>query len=234
MGAAAKHIAKYTVAYRRLFPSARILLIRCPLEDVFKSGKTLQNLLRPAFGTVEEHVKNGGDVLVHSFSNGGCIMLVEFSKLWRAETGTTLPMRAQVIDSAPGKGAWKRSHAAIYISLPRTFLTRIFGSLLIHLLLFATFLWDKVTRREHMMLTMARTLNDPHLFTPEAPRVYLYSKADAMVGHEEVEEHAEQAIKTGRSVSLVRFEKSPHAGHIMEDEGKYWEAVIKAWNREAR
>jgi len=28
MGAAPKHIAKYTVAYRHLFPSARIVLIR--------------------------------------------------------------------------------------------------------------------------------------------------------------------------------------------------------------
>jgi pimeloyl-ACP methyl ester carboxylesterase len=234
MGAAAKHIAKYTVAYRRLFPSSRIVLIRCDLADIFKRSEILQSQLKPAFEVVQGHIKEGGELLVQSFSNGGGTLLVEFGKLWQAKNRTALPMRAQMIDSAPGKGGWTRSHAAIYVSLPRNVLTKIFGSVAIQLFLFSVFLWDKAMRKENSMLTMARLLNDPELFDIKAPRVYLYSKADAMVGDDEVEEHAEQAAATGRHVITVRFEKSPHAGHIMEDEGKYWGAVKKAWNREGQ
>jgi len=201
---------------------------------VFKRSHIIQTQLQPAFELAQEHVKAGGELLVHSFSNGGGIQLVEFAKLWVRKNGTALPMRAQIMDSAPGKGGWKRSHAAIATSLPRNFFTKFFGSLAIHLLLFGCFLFDKIRRVENVMVTLSRLLNDPGLFDVKAPRLYLYSKADAMVGPEEVEEHAGEAATKSRNVVLVRFERSPHAGHIREDEGKYWGAVQKAWNREAQ
>jgi hypothetical protein len=81
---------------------------------------------------------------------------------------------------------------------------------------------------------MRRQLNDDSLFNRRAPRVYLYSKADEMVGHDEVEEHADQAEAQGWKVTRVRFERSPHAGHIREDEGRYWRAVQDAWEGGAR
>ncbi|KAF2191562.1 hypothetical protein K469DRAFT_720618 [Zopfia rhizophila CBS 207.26] len=229
--AAAKHIAKYTVAYRKLFPSSRILLIRCNTPDMLRAEKSYRKLLSPAFEIVRGHVKSGGEVLVHSFSNGGANQLVQFAKLWRRTEGSLLPVRAQVLDSSPGKGAWKRSHSAIKLSLPRAIFFRIFGSLLAHLLLVAIFVVDRVMRREHMIVVMCRLLNDPSLFQTKAPRVYLYSKADAMVGDDEVEEHADEAASKGWEVEKVKFEKSPHAGHIREDKGKYWKAVMAAWER---
>lgn len=231
MGAAPKHIAKYTVAYRRLFPSARILLIRCELLDVFRGHLAAQKLLQPALDVVREHVDKGGEMLVHSFSNGGGIQLLQFAKLWRATTGGPLSMRAQAIDSAPGKGTWSRSYKAIYVSLPRNLVTRLFGPLLVHFFLLSYFVWRTITFKENGMVTMCRELNDPELFDVKPPRVYLYSKADEMVGHEEVDDHAAQAVVVGRHVVKVLFEKSPHAGHIREDEEKYWSAVTDAWNR---
>ena len=198
MGAASKHIAKYTAAYQHLFPSARILLVRCFLPDVFTPASKAQKLLLPAYDVLSEHANAGGEVLVQSFSNGGAIHVLHLAKLWRTKTGTKLPMRAQVIDSAPGKGGWKRSHAAMYLSLPKNFFWRIFGSAMIHIFLFLTYAWGFVTRRENPIVVMARTLNDVELFDVRVPRVYLYSRADAMVGDDEVEEHAEEAAKTGR------------------------------------
>lgn len=232
MGALPKHIAKYTLSYRRLFPSAKILLIRCELADVFKKSPILQPQLQPAFSLAEQHVNAGGELLVHSFSNGGGTLLVEFAKMWVKRRGAALPMRAQVVDSAPGKGGWRRSYAAISVSLPRNGFTRVFGGLAVWMFLFSVFVWNGLLRRENAMLVMTRLLNDAGLFDVRAPRVYLYSKADAMVGYEEVEEHAALAREAGRTVVPVCFEKSPHAGHIREDEGKYWGAVMKAWNRE--
>ncbi|KAF2743065.1 indole-diterpene biosynthesis protein-like protein PaxU [Sporormia fimetaria CBS 119925] len=234
MGAAPKHIAKYTVTYRRLFPSSRILLIRCELLDMFTGSVKVQRGMGPALDVVREHVGNegrgaGGGILAHNFSNGGSTMLVSFAQLWLQKTGTTLPLRTHVIDSAPGKGGWKRSHAAIYVSLPRNIFTRLFGSIAVHFLLFLHFLFDKLTRRENRMVVLGRLLNDARLFDTKTPRVYLYSRKDLMVGDDEVEEHADQAAAMGRWVTKVRFENSAHAGHIMEDQGRYWEAVMGAW-----
>ncbi|KAF2248176.1 hypothetical protein BU26DRAFT_531572 [Trematosphaeria pertusa] len=227
--AAAKHIAKYTVAYRRFFPTARIVLIRCHTPDMFRREARYEKLLRPAIETVQEHSKAGGEVLVHSFSNGGGNQVTEFAKAWRKLDGSLLPMRAQILDSSPGKGGWKRSHAAISASLPRTRLWGLIGSAFVHMLLAMVFLFESLTARENKMVVMCRQLNDGAIFDVRTPRVYLYSRADEMVGAEEVEEHADRAMANGWHVAKVRFDKSAHAGHVREDEGMYWGAILEAW-----
>ena len=70
-------------------------------------------LLEPALDLVRDHTKNGGEVLVHSFSNGGGNQVNEFAKVWKKRFGTYMPMRIQVIDSAPTKGPWMKSYAEI-------------------------------------------------------------------------------------------------------------------------
>lgn len=232
--AAAKHIAKYTVTYQRLFPSSRILLVQCNTPDMFRREKTYRELLTPAMEVVSEHTKSGGAVLVHSFSNGGGNQAIEFTKMWLHVTGNRLPVRAHILDSGPGKGGWLRTHAAIILSLPQTFLWRCFGFFAVHMLLFGIALFNKLTGRDNKILVMFEQLNDPNIFDDRAPRVYLYSKADQMVGYDEVEEHADLAEAKGWVVTRVRFENSPHAGHIREDEGKYWDAVMKAWTQGPR
>ncbi|KAF2265366.1 DUF829-domain-containing protein [Lojkania enalia] len=243
MGAATKHIAKYTIAYQRLFPSARIVLVRCELVDMFRAEQEYAKLLAPALDTVHAHVRSGGEVLVHSFSNGGATQLLQFAKAWKRKQlsgeneseneNDMMPMRAQIMDSSPGLGGWRKSHAAIVLSMPKGWLWRFFGSLAAHLLLVGLFLRDKVLQRENMIVAMAKQLNDPRIFLNNVPRVYLYSKADSMVGDDEVEHHANQAASKGWHVRKVRFEKSPHAGHVREDEAKYWDAVMQAWKRGA-
>ena len=231
MGAAPKHIAKYTVTYRQLFPTARIVLIRNELADFFRTEATYRKFLTPAVGVVKEHVSAGGQILVHSFSNGGGNQLVQFAKAWVQGEGTPLPMRAQAMDSAPGNGDWMRSHKAIATSLPPFWLWKLLGSLTIHLFLACLFVIDKVTGREPTITTLRRHLNDGTLFNKGAPRVYLYSNTDAMVGADEVELHADEAEAQGWKVSRVCFSQSAHTGHIREDAGRYWAAVQQAWKQ---
>jgi hypothetical protein len=232
--AAAKHIAKYTVAYRKLFPTARIVLIRCFTADVFRKESAGARNLGPALETVRAHVKAGGQVLVHIFSNGGGSQLVVFTKAWKKMEGAMFPIRAQIFDSSPGKGDWKRSHAAIVASLPRTRIWQLFGFFTVHFVLLLVFFFNVLLKRENAMVVMCRQLNNPTLFDLKTPRVYLYSKADEMVGWEEVEEHADDAEGLGRHVKKVRFETSAHTGHIREDEGAYWGAVLEAWKQGPR
>jgi hypothetical protein len=232
--AAAKHIAKYTISYQKLFPTSRILLIRCFTRDMFRRTSEYAPLLKPAMDLVHEHVKSGGEVLVHSFSNGGGNQINEFAKSWKQQFGTMMPMRIQVLDSSPTKGPWMKSHAAIAASLPRSWFWRWFGGALVHLLLVCTFVVWTVIGKENKMVILCRQLNDETVFDNTVPRVYLYSRADQMVGFEEADEHADIAESKGWDVTRVQFEKSAHCGHVREDETKYWATIMEAWRRGPR
>jgi len=72
---------------------------------------------------------------------------------------------------------------------------------------------------------MRREINDPSLFPVEAEKLYLYSKADAMIGWRDVEINAKEADAKGWVVKRVRFEKSRHVNHLTEDPERYWAAV---------
>lgn len=232
--AAAKHIAKYTVSYQRLFPSSRILIVRCYTSDMFTRSARYPALLAPALDMTHQHIESGGEVLVHSFSNGGGNQVNEFAKAWKRRYGSRLPMRCQIMDSSPTKGPWMKSHAAISAGLPRTWFWKWFGGLLVHVLLLGLFLINLVRRKENKMVVLCREMNDEHVFDQKVPRLYLYSRVDEMVGHEEVEEHAAIARSKGWHVTMARFEMSAHCGHVREDEEKYWGAIIEAWTSDQR
>ncbi|KZM18975.1 uncharacterized protein EKO05_0011303 [Ascochyta rabiei] len=227
--AAARHIAKYTISYQRLFPTSQILLIRCYTSDMFTRSARYAYLLAPALDVTHAHVSARGEVLVHSFSNGGGNQVNEFAKAWKSAYGACLPMRCQIMDSSPTKGPWMKSYAAITAGLPRSVFWRWFGGVLVHFLLLCTFLVNVIRGRENKMVVLCREMNDEGIFDKSVPRLYLYSRVDQMVGCEEVEEHAAIARGKGWDVTMVRFERSAHCGHIREDEEKYWDAILQAW-----
>lgn len=227
--AAAKHIAKYTFSYRRLFLSSQILLQRCYTSDMFTRSAHYPTLLSPALEITHQHIIAGGSVLVHSFSNGGGNQVNEFAKAWKRKYGSKLPMQLQIMDSSPTKGPWMKSHAAISAGLPRAWFWKWFGGLLVHVLLLGSFLVNVIRGKENKMVVLCREMNDESIFDNGMPRVYLYSRVDEMVGCEEVEEHAAIAKRKGWDVTMVRFEKSAHCGHVREDKGRYWGTILEAW-----
>lgn len=168
-------------------------------------------------------------MLAHSFSNGGGNQINEFAKAWKHKYGSKLPMRVQVMDSSPTKGPWMKSYAAISAGLPRTWIWKWFGGLLVHMLLLGSFLVNLIKQKENQMVVLCREMNDESVFDRDVPRVYLYSLVDEMVGCKEVEEHAAIASRKGWNVKMVRFKKSAHCGHIREDEDKYWNAILETW-----
>ncbi|KAF1927476.1 uncharacterized protein M421DRAFT_101867 [Didymella exigua CBS 183.55] len=232
--AASKHIAKYTLSYQHLFPSSQIVLQRCYTSDMFTRSAHYAALLTPALEITYQHITSGGSVLVHSFSNGGGNQVNEFAKAWKRKYGSRLPMQVQIMDSSPTKGPWMKSYAAISAGLPRTWFWKWFGGHLVHMLLLGSFLINVVRRKENKMVVLCREMNDESVFDNAVPRVYLYSRADEMVGCEEVEEHAAIAKRKGWNLTMVRFEKSAHCGHVREDEQKYWGAVLEVWKSKPR
>lgn len=232
--AAAKYIAKYTISYQKLFPASRIILIRSFTRDMVRKASAYSSLLTPAMDLFNEHHQSGGETLVHSFSNGGGNQVNEFAKAWKARYATKMPMRIQVLDSSPTKGPWMKSHAAIAIGLPKTSFWKWFGGALVHLLLASYWLVTTAMGLENKNYVLCRELNDDNVFDNRVPRVYLYSRADQMVGFEEADEHAGNAESKGWDVTRVRFEKSAHCGHVREDEAKYWAAIMEAWKKGPR
>ena len=53
-----------------------------------------------------------------------------------------------------------------------------------------------------------------------------------MIGWTDVQTHLQEARSLGYSAGQVLFEHGAHCGLIMENPGRYWEAVRRFWNGE--
>jgi alpha-beta hydrolase superfamily lysophospholipase len=69
-----------------------------------------------------------------------------------------------------------------------------------------------------------RDLNDSTLFGM-VPRLYLYSKLDAVVAADDIAAHAERAAKLGFEVRREVWEDAVHCSLPMVDAKRYWTAV---------
>lgn len=223
MGAAAKHIAKYTNGYRRLFPDASILLIQSTLQNMFVGSD-----LTAAREVVNSFIKlsNGNDpyIVLHACSNGGAR-----NATWMAErlleTHSSLPFRSLILDCCPGKGDPKTATEAVSLSLPKQRLVRIVGSWALYAAFTAMMVIYTILGWEDSVTEIRRKLNDANVFSNETPRLYVYSENDVLVKWQHVHEHAEDAKEKGYAVKEERFKKAAHVALLMEDSEKYWKAV---------
>jgi len=74
-----------------------------------------------------------------------------------------------------------------------------------------------------------RGLNNPELFATGSDRLYIYSKADELIGWEDVERHAVEAEDRGWYVHLKDFQDSSHCQHMRVHPDQYWSVVEKSW-----
>ena len=223
MGAAPKHIAKYTEGYKRLFPDASILLIESSITNMFALPD-----FGPACQVIESFAKSSSRqdpyIVLQACSNGGAN-----NATWLAErllqTNNRLPYRKLILDCCPGKGEAISATQAISLSLPKQPLIRAIGSSLIFSVtvvlmgIYIAFGWEDTISR------IRRRFNDANMFSTEVPKLYLYSEGDALVKWQHVHEHAEDARQKGYSVQEERFQKAAHVALLMEDGERYWYAV---------
>lgn len=76
---------------------------------------------------------------------------------------------------------------------------------------------------------LRRRLNDPQLFSVRAPRAYVYSREDEMVGWRDVEGHVAEARERGYRARAELFEGSKHVAHMPMDSERYWRIVQEVW-----
>jgi hypothetical protein len=229
MDATARHISKYTADYEKLYPSARILAITSTLTDLtFASEAAKFKRLAPILEILYA-LPPDAKLLVHFFSNTGALIMMTLLRTYREKLGSVLPVSAVVIDSSPGRANYEATIRALSVSLPKNVILRVIGGFLLRVFYWLYILRAVMSGRGEEVEQSRKVLNDNDFLTVSAPRVYIYSVADPMVDWHYVEEHAEEAERSGYKVEREKFLKSGHVAHLLTDEDRYWATVQRLW-----
>ncbi|RDI85380.1 hypothetical protein Vi05172_g4787 [Venturia inaequalis] len=222
-----RHIQKYINGYTKLFPKSPIIVVTTTLTDlVFRRSSQKQKALQPAISHIIENYSRT-TILAHCFSDGGSNKAVELGEAYLARTGFRLPVTSLILDSTPGRPRYSNLCNAFNNTLPDNAVVRLLGFPFAATVIGFLALFGK---ENAVVARTRRRLNDAQSWElKNMSRTYVYSKTDAFISFEDVEEHAEEAAAAGIMVQKVRFEASSHCCHIKEDEGKYWKAVMDCW-----
>ncbi|PQE13747.1 indole-diterpene biosynthesis protein [Rutstroemia sp. NJR-2017a BVV2] len=226
MNALPKHVAKYTSTYENLFPSSHILVIVTNTAHLLTQPERQRiKDLEPALSIIQG-IQPHEKVLLHAFSNGGASAIWTIARTHHARTGKRLPVSKTVFDSMPGSQSYEISLAAFTVALPKNLMVRAVGSLVLRVFLGMWYVYDLVTRSEKFIDKIRNGLNDTRLFDVGVERLYIYSMADKLVPWKAVEEHAREAEGMGFKVSMEKYRESGHCAHLLDDEKRYWGAVV--------
>jgi hypothetical protein len=226
-----RFLASIYAKYHVLYPNARILSIRS-LPEFFVTTSTSARL--KLFPLVVSALQEDTDrrVLVHLFSNGGAQTLVDLCHLWKEQAGAVLPVKAIVLDSAPGNPGAKEAWAAMAVGLPKGLLWYPAAAVL-SLVVVGFWVQKSVFGMSNMVEETRRDLNDGALVDLGARRLYIYSEADKLVGFRDVERHAEEARAKGVQVKMQRGGASAHVQHMGKVSDPswevYWKSVLENW-----
>ncbi|KAK0672126.1 putative DNA repair protein [Cercophora samala] len=256
-GATTPRVAKYVEGYRKAFPDATIVLVRTVFADISaRSFAAVRSRLRPArdaiikalqpppptttrIRTTESGTTTNPVIpqaLLHMFSHGGCNTAIQLALSISEVAGTLLcdHLRQIVFDCCPGDTSFAKAFNAATLSLPATSSAPIRA--LATAAVFAAVATITALQKAGFMSSvndMRRELNKPTLFGTAARRLYLFSRADRMVGPADVQSHAQLAREAGCEVGLVLFREAPHCALVTEDATKYWRAIQGCWMGES-
>jgi hypothetical protein len=131
LGAASKHITKYTTAYAELAPTSRILLVQTPVAALFQTYAARRQALRSAVKVIRALCEECGDarphILLHAFSNAGALTVATLSHIFSKEYEMPLPVVGVIFDSSFAKGGYKQNYNSSLDSLPAGLMFKIAG-----------------------------------------------------------------------------------------------------------
>ncbi|KAJ5542412.1 hypothetical protein N7535_004832 [Penicillium sp. DV-2018c] len=235
MNAPPRALAKYVVEYRRLVPSARIIFVRSSSNDFIWRLRTQTRRARiaPAVEAMRGLVTPENPVFVHFFSNGGMSNTTHLLHAWKDATGTSLPISAMILDSAPGSPSLRSGMKAFSYALPQMWFLRLLGKSLLLAFLVLFRMIHSVTTLSDPISLAREVINDTSLVRPADPegtltRCYIYSDADELVDWRDVLSHALDAEDKRWVVRREMFKGSPHVGHMRVDPDRYW-GIVKEY-----
>lgn len=235
MSAHPTHIAKYVVGYRTRYPNSRILVIRSsPLDIFYRRTSNQRRLLTPALSAVLAFNSTAStetpDVNLHIFSNGGSYQARNFLFAYSAITSDPFPLHVTIFDSCPGRATFRRTVLALSSALPKLWPARLFLLLLVYTLLSGYWVAFVLFGIPNPIERVRQDLNDRSVMQGEVKRCYIYSESDPMVGWDDVEAHAQEALNKGFVVRREKFQGSGHCAHVKVDGGaRYWAIVNSLW-----
>ncbi|ERT03431.1 uncharacterized protein SPSK_09526 [Sporothrix schenckii 1099-18] len=264
MGARPPHVAKYLAPYRDgVFgedPSERpaILLVFCHQDTTSSYSKAeavaqtavpfINDILGDSLNTTPKEDSPAGSanahpqVLVHTLSNGGCLILGQIYNAIDPDHVRCLPPHVTIFDSSPGHFRFAGAATAFTTGLNRAPLAKrlvmypaiylLVYSMLVRIRIERLLAWfDGATRSALQALFgiqpspkptgPERALNPwtPHNVNTvfggnrrEVRRSYLYSDEDKIILSKDVEEHANEA--TGLGFTVDQMAKFPNSGHV--------------------
>ncbi|KAI1631388.1 hypothetical protein F4809DRAFT_654078 [Biscogniauxia mediterranea] len=241
-----RHVAKYADGYHALFPGARIVVVVSPtIAAVCQSLAQRTAAMMPVVDAVfpcaaAAAAERDERVVLHAMSGTGGIYAAATLNAYRERhgAGARLPHRLCVSDSAPGSaefateaGRWARAMAlgtAAWFPWPFAVTRALWWAVL-----WAAHLLRAALRAEPAGKYSTRAFLDHAMATPRAPRLYMYSKEDDLIGWRDLEHQAAVARGKGYTTILERFEGSPHVGHMRMFPDRYWGAIARCWKQSA-
>jgi hypothetical protein len=234
LNALPKHIQYYADYYTRLYPHARIILVTIiSTEFLFQSeprrrsdmAAAITALLAPANPEIDERL------LIHSFSNGGAKRVYNIAGAYRAKTGNPLPVRAWVIDSAPGIPQFRRDIHALHVPARalhwHVFIPYMAAVYSIVTVVYVAVNWLPKWVWRELVWGPIEGLNSTQLIDAKCVKGFVYSKEDLAIDWRDVERHAKTAREKGWRVEMKCVHGAEHVQLFKGIEGEkgYWAYV---------
>ncbi|KAJ8270871.1 hypothetical protein GJAV_G00120210 [Gymnothorax javanicus] len=217
-----KHLTKYSSIYN----DRGCITVRytAPLKTVFISEafgyKELNITALKLLELLYDYEVENNPIFFHIFSNGGFMLYRYMAELVQSHTRfSTLRVVGAVVDSAPGSQNVRGALRAITIALgPNTnavlryFLLGLFA-FMVFLLRIVLYSVTKYIHKNHYDAMRDR---------PAAwPQLYLYSRADQVIRHRDVEQMVKVLQEKGSAVDSFDFGTSAHVSHFRDFPEEY-------------
>jgi len=213
MNAPTRSLLKYYTLHQSIQPNVPVLFIESLTSSVLGFETHTLIALRPALDVVCS-LPPEPRIFVATFSNGGCLTLIRLLIQYHSKTGQPMPIKALVIDSAPGGSnfpeAYTRTIKAFMSNVTKTGLIWYPTWFLISTALLILFLIPPIFGVENPLSRIRRCLNDDTFLDKRCLQGYIYCKGDQMVGWEDIETHAREATDHGWTVIMKGFDGGSH------------------------
>ncbi|RUS17687.1 hypothetical protein BC937DRAFT_89613 [Endogone sp. FLAS-F59071] len=177
-------------------------------------------------------------LVLHVFSNGGCLSLWALLSTLRANNLALRTPRVIIFDSSPGFGSILALSRVYTVGLKSPLYRALIWTLLLigYAFLFVPYqLCLRLTRRTVFKDAVMDVMKDPNINS--VPRLFLYSIKDQAVPFKAIEVFVKQAERlSGKAedgkqeravIRTVRFEETGHVQHWIDERSKekYWRAI---------
>ncbi|XP_035527355.1 transmembrane protein 53 [Morone saxatilis] len=217
-----KHLSKYSSIYNE--QGCVTIRYTAPLKTVFISEsfgyKELSSTALKLLEILYDYEVENSPIFFHVFSNGGFMLyryIVEL--LHNDKQFSSLCVIGAVVDSAPGSGNVRGALRALTSTLGpkispvlRYILLALFA-VTVFLLRVVLYPFTKYIHKNHYDAVQDRP--------PAWPHFYLYSRADQVIRHRDIEFFVGALRQKGVPVDSFDFVSSPHVGHFRDFPEQY-------------